>query len=103
MKVPEVTGISKFPEVQRDLALVVDQSIQVQSLLDAVHSIPSEWLQGVEVFDIYQGQGIEPDQKSIALTLRIQHSERTLLDQEVEDLVAQIVSALENRVNAKLR
>lgn len=102
MDVPQATAISKFPEVQRDLAFVMDGNQPVQSLMDAVQSVESEILQAVDIFDIYRGQGIEESQKSIAITLRIQHQDRTLQDEEVEDLVTQVLAAAK-AINAELR
>lgn len=102
MDIPAAQAISKFPEVQRDLAFVVDQALPVQQLLDAI-DVESDILQSIEIFDIYRGQGIEPDQKSIALTLKIQHQARTLEDAEVDALVEQILESAKTAVNAVLR
>ena len=103
MDVPAAKAISKFPEVQRDLAFVVDDSISVQSLLDAVMQVESTILKSVELFDIYRGQGIDDDQKSVAITLKIQHQERTLQDEEVDSLIEQVLTAAKQAVNAVLR
>ena len=103
MQVPAAEAISKFPEVQRDLAFVVDENVSVQSLIDAVVSVKSEIFKSVDIFDIYRGQGIEETQKSIALTLKIQHQDRTLQDEEVESLVAEVLAAAKEAVNAELR
>lgn len=103
MAVPEAEKLSKFPEVQRDLAFVVEGDLPVQELLDAVQSVESDIFKSVELFDIYRGEGIEPTQKSIALNLRIQHLERTLQDEEVEALVANIIEQAEKQVSASLR
>ncbi|MDX1352445.1 MAG: phenylalanine--tRNA ligase subunit beta [Thiomicrorhabdus sp.] len=103
MNVPSAQPISKFPETQRDLAFVVDDSLPVQKLIDAVNSVESDILQSVEVFDIYRGQGIEPTQKSVAITLKIQHQERTLQDEEVEALIGEILTAAKSAANAELR
>ncbi|MGM0541285.1 MAG: phenylalanine--tRNA ligase subunit beta [Pseudomonadota bacterium] len=103
MQIPAAQAVSKYPEVQRDLAFIVDESLPAQALIDAVVSVRSEILKAVELFDIYRGQGVDPAQKSIALTLKIQHSERTLQDEEVEALVADILKAAKQAVNAELR
>ena len=101
--VPAAKAISKFPEVQRDLAFVVAEDTTVQSLLDAVMKVDSEILQSVDLFDIYRGQGIEDDQKSVAITLKIQHQARTLQDEEVDALVEQVLMSAKQTVNAVLR
>ncbi len=103
MEVPAAKAISKFPEVQRDLAFVVDENVSVQALLDAVSAVESDILQSVDIFDIYRGQGIEPSQKSVALTLKIQHAERTLQDEEVDALVDEVLASAKQAVNAVLR
>jgi phenylalanyl-tRNA synthetase beta chain len=103
MAVPSATAISKFPEMQRDLAFVVEECLPVQNLIDSVVSVKSDILQSVDIFDIYRGQGIEDTQKSVAITLRIQHQDRTLQDEEVESLVAEILTAAKQAVNAELR
>jgi len=102
-KVPAAQPISKFPEVQRDLAFVVNAELPVQALLDAINSVQSDILNAVEVFDIYQGEGIEDSQKSIALTLKIQHRDRTLQDEEVDQLIDQVILNAKERVKAELR
>lgn len=101
--VPAAQSVSKFPEVQRDLAFVVDKALNAQALLDLIHQVESEILQSIEVFDIYQGQGVADDKKSIALTLKLQHLERTLQDEEVDSLVAQIVEQAKQKLSAELR
>lgn len=100
--VPAASAISKFPEVQRDLAFVIDNSVEVQALLDSVW-VESEILRSVDIFDIYRGQGIEPSQKSVALTLKLQHQARTLEDAEVDELVEKILKSAGDSVDAKLR
>ena len=103
MNVPSALPISKFPETQRDLAFVVEESLPVQKLIDAVTAVQSDILQSVEIFDIYRGQGIEATQKSVAIALKIQHQERTLQDEEVESLVNEILASAKKSVNAELR
>ncbi len=103
LKVPCAQPISKYPEVQRDLAFVVEESVSSQSLIDAVFSVDSDILTAVELFDVYRGQGVESNQKSIALTMRVQHAERTLQDEEVDALVVNVLKAAKLAVNAELR
>jgi phenylalanyl-tRNA synthetase beta chain len=103
MAVPAADQISKFPEVQRDLALLVARDLPVQALIDAIYTVESEVLRGVQVFDVYQGEGVAQSQKSIALSLKIQHSQRTLQDAEVEALMEQIIARVHQAVGAQLR
>lgn len=103
MKVPTVTGVSKFPEVQRDLALLVEHSVSAQAIIDAVYQVNSELLKNVQVFDIYQGQGVAETHKSVALSMKIQHQDRTLQDEEVDALIQQIIDKTHAAVGAQLR
>ncbi len=103
MQVPVAQAVSKFPEVQRDLAFVVDESIAVQGLIDSIVAVKSDILNAVELFDIYRGQGVENTQKSIALTLKIQHQDRTLQDEEVDALISEVLASAKQAVNAELR
>lgn len=102
-KIPVAEAISKFPEVQRDLAFVVADSLPVQSLIDALNEVDTSLLKSIELFDVYRGQGIEASQKSIALTLKLQHPERTLQDEEVETLVQAYIAKAAEKVQATLR
>ena len=102
-QVPMAEAISKFPEVQRDLAFVVSENTPVQALLDALYRVENAWLKSIELFDVYRGQGIDEDQKSIALTLKLQHPERTLQDEEVEQLVQAYIAQAAEQVDATLR
>ncbi|VAW48603.1 Phenylalanyl-tRNA synthetase beta chain [hydrothermal vent metagenome] len=103
MQIPVAQAVSKFPEVQRDLAFVVDESVAVQALIDSIVAVKSDILNAVELFDIYRGPGIEVSQKSIALTLKIQHQDRTLQDEEVDALIAEVLTSAKQAVNAELR
>ena len=100
---PAYRGVSRFPAVRRDLALVVDRNVTAQALLGCVAENAGGSLAGLRVFDVYEGQGIAPNQKSVAIGLTLQENSRTLTDTEVEDLVARVVGALEGRLGAKLR
>ncbi|MCF6298607.1 MAG: phenylalanine--tRNA ligase subunit beta [Thiomicrorhabdus sp.] len=103
MQVPAAQAVSKFPEVQRDLAFVVDEAIAVQALIDSIVAVKSDILNTVELFDVYRGQGVDASQKSIALTLKIQHQERTLQDEEVDALISEVLISAKQAVSAELR
>jgi phenylalanyl-tRNA synthetase beta chain len=106
--VPAFEPVSKFPPVVRDLALVLDQSIAAQQLLDEVAraraEIPSgELIRNVSLFDEYCGKGLENKEKSLAIRLWMQDTQRTLNDAEVNDLIAAIVDRVGRRLGARLR
>ena len=95
--------LSKFPEMRRDLAIIVDEKISVAKVTQAIELSAGKWLTGVRLFDVYQGQGIENGQKSLALGLTWQHPERTLTDDEVNQWVEQAVEHLSKHLDASLR
>ena len=100
---PAYETLSKFPEMRRDLAIVLDQKISVAMVTNYIESSAGEWLNDVRLFDVYQGQGIENGQKSLALGLTWQHPERTLTDDEVNQWVEQVVEHLSQHAGASLR
>ena len=101
--VPAFAELSKFPEMRRDLALVVDQEVAVDTVLDGIRESAGEFLTGVNLFDVYVGKGIDINRKSLALGLTWQHPSRTLTDQEVNDSVDAVLSHLADTTGATLR
>lgn len=102
-RVPLFESVSKFPETTRDLAIIIDKSVSVQSVLGAIGEVNSEFLRNVTIFDVYEGPNIGKGKKSIALSLTLQHSSRTLEELEVTDLVDKIIGILKQSFNAILR
>ena len=101
--VPAFEGLSKFPETRRDLAMVVDDSVTCEALLDAIRGMGSGILQDVQVFDVYSGNTIDSGKKSVALGLILQDFSRTLTDHDIDREVDRIISVLEQNFTAKLR
>ncbi|MDA3931474.1 MAG: phenylalanine--tRNA ligase subunit beta [Tenericutes bacterium] len=95
--------IIKFPSVSRDIAVVVDKNIQAKSLIDTVNNISNNSLKSVDIFDVYQGEHLDNDLKSIAMSLKFENKEKTLETDEVDSMVKRIINALEKKHNAKLR
>lgn len=102
-RVPEAGEISRFPANRRDLALVVEQSVAAADILDLVRKVGGKQVVGINLFDVYQGQGIADGKKSLALSLVLQDTQRTLEEKEIADTLASIVSALSVEFNASLR
>ena len=100
---PKFKGLSKFPEVRRDLAVVVDQDVPASALTDAVREVAGELLQNLMLFDMYRGEHIDSMKKSIALGMVLQHPDRTLTEDEINDLVDNVVKTLAKRHGAVLR
>ncbi|WP_163834773.1 phenylalanine--tRNA ligase subunit beta [Spartinivicinus ruber] len=102
-KVTAFVPLSKFPEVRRDLAFIVDRAVLAHELKSVIEEKAGEWLKSLTLFDLYEGKGIEPSQKSVALGLTLQHPSRTLNDEEVNSIIDQVVSQLEQKFQASLR
>ena len=100
---PFFTQPSKFPFIDRDLAVVVEQGITWNEIERKVKENCSRLLQHAKIFDVYQGDGIAVGKKSITLRLRFQSPERTLTDSEVDVLVDKIVAGLAKDLGVVLR
>jgi phenylalanyl-tRNA synthetase beta chain len=101
--VPQLQEVSRFPAVRRDLAVIVDEAVSVQTLLDCVRGAAGSVLRETTVFDIYRGQGIETGRKSVAIGLNLQDVSRTLTDEETDAIVARVVHSLERECSATIR
>lgn len=95
--------ISKFPAVNKDLAVVVDESITAKELEMQIKKSAGSILNSVKVFDIYKGIGIEPGKKSLAFKLNFGKMNATLTDEEINNALEKVIKDLENKLNAKLR
>ncbi|PCJ18353.1 MAG: phenylalanine--tRNA ligase subunit beta [Gammaproteobacteria bacterium] len=95
--------ISKFPEVRRDIAVIVDKGVAAGQLMQGVEEVAGELLRNVTLFDVYEGAGLGNGKKSLAMGLTLQHASRTLNDSEVNSLIDSVVSFLKQEFNATLR
>jgi phenylalanyl-tRNA synthetase beta chain len=102
-KPPIFRELSKFPSIRRDLALVLDLAVPAAQVVALVREAAGELLVNVELFDEYRGEGIDSGRKSLGLTLTLQDFSRTLKEEVVEAVMAQVVSALQSGVGAQLR
>ena len=103
MKVPAATVISKYPDVQRDLAFVLDKTVPVQALLDVLNAEDNAILKSIDVFDVYQGEGLEDNQKSVALNFKMQTIDRTLQDEEIDKLMLNLIELAKQKISAELK
>lgn len=99
----EYKALPRYPAITRDIAVVVDASVQAGDLLAAIRQAAGELLESVQVFDVYTGERLGADKKSIAISLVYRHKERTLTDEEVSSLHETVVSTLEESFKAELR
>ncbi|MCK4674427.1 MAG: phenylalanine--tRNA ligase subunit beta [Gammaproteobacteria bacterium] len=101
--IPVFSSLSRFPEVRRDLAILVDEGIPVSDILSAINKESSALLKETQLFDVYQGKGVAEGRKSVAFGLILQEFSRTLTDQEVDSEIQTIVSTLNQQFAATLR
>ncbi len=102
-KLPNFSEMPRFPSIRRDISITVDQDLPVRDLVDSIYSIKNEILQEVFVFDVYTGKEVRNNRKSVALSLILQDFSRTLVDEDVENLVVKILAQLKEHYNADLR
>lgn len=95
--------VSKFPEIRRDIAIMVKQTVPAKVIQDTIRVVAGDWLKDVFIFDVYQGKGITPGLKSMALGLILQHPTRTLVDDEVAQLMERVLVELKEQLGAELR
>jgi phenylalanyl-tRNA synthetase beta chain len=95
--------ISRFPQVRRDLAVVIDEAITLSTLAERVTLTASSLLRDLRVFDVYRGTGLEPGRKSVAFGLIFQDISRTLTDDDVDRLMVAVKADLRENLNARFR
>jgi phenylalanyl-tRNA synthetase beta chain len=102
-RLPAFRPLSRFPSIRRDLAVLVADPVPAQEVLDCVRKNAGEFLQDIWLFDVYNGEKIEPGTKSLALSLILQKSSGTLTDQEVDAVQNGVLQALQRDLKAQLR
>jgi len=95
-------GIVKYPAVPRDLALVMNENILVGDVLKTIEKIDRK-VEKVELFDIYQGIGVEPGKKSVAISILLRDNTKTLEEKEINDIVDKILAKMKKDYMAELR
>ena len=102
-QLPVFAPLSKFPSIRRDLAIVVDRGLPFARVRDCVQRAAPAIVKEILLFDVYTGERIDSELKSLALGLILQDSSDTLTDQRVDAAVSGIVQALASELNARLR
>ena len=98
-----VKPLPKFPAVTRDIAVVVDEAVGVGTMLEAIRKAGGKTLESVKLFDIYRGEKLGANKKSVAYAMAFRASDRTLTDEEIAGSMAKILKALEGEFGAELR
>jgi phenylalanyl-tRNA synthetase beta chain len=103
LPLPVYREVSKFPTVTRDVSVVLDDRVPVQSILDHLQGLGVPGLQAVRLFDVYHGAGIGKGKKSLAFRVLLQDTQKTLTDAEVDLAMQQVRRQLQQKFGAQLR
>ena len=95
--------LSKYPTISKDLAFVVDKKIMAEEVITIIKKTGGKLLTSINVFDIYEGNNVNDNEKSIAFNLTFQDQNRTLSDEEVMTIFNSIIVEVEKKLGAKLR
>lgn len=95
--------LPKFPPVERDLAVVVSQSVLSGQVIDEIWSAEPKLIEAAELFDVYEGEAIEAGCKSLAFSIRLRSANETLTDKRADDVIARLIARLGKLFGAKLR
>ena len=102
-KIIKSLELSDFQKSERDFAFLISKSINAQRLVDAIKNTDSSMIKKINIFDVYEGENIPSDKKSIALKVTIQSDEKTLNDNELKDISNRIIKSVEEHTGAQLR
>ena len=97
------TEIPKYPEVRRDLALLLDQAVTYESIYTIAKQTEKSLLKNIDLFDVYEGQNLPEGKKSYALSFSIQYSSKTLTDEQIDKIMSKLQKNFETELGAVLR
>jgi phenylalanyl-tRNA synthetase beta chain len=95
--------ISDYQKSERDFAFIVSKDVSSQDLIKAISVVDNKLISNIRVFDVYEGENIPENQKSIAISVTIQSSEKTLNDNDLDKINKLIIETVENKTGAKIR
>ncbi|MDG1751092.1 MAG: phenylalanine--tRNA ligase subunit beta [Thalassotalea sp.] len=101
--IPEAGEISRFPANRRDIAVIVKEDVEAKKVLQLIENVGGNYLVDLNLFDVYQGNGIEAGFKSLAIAMVLQDHEKTLEEKDINDVVNRVVDTLKVELNASLR
>jgi phenylalanyl-tRNA synthetase beta chain len=96
-------SVSDYQKSERDFAFIVDKKINVQDLVNVISNVDKNLISNIKVFDVYEGDNIPENQKSIAISVTIQSQEKTLKDADLDQINKSIIETVENKTGAKIR
>ena len=102
-KIPQARDISRFPANRRDIAVVVEEQVSANNVLQLIEKVGGNYLVDLNLFDVYRGNGIESGFKSLAIAMTLQDNNKTLAEKDITDVVDRVVDTLKTELNASLR
>ncbi len=96
-------NVSDFQKSERDFAFIVNKDVKAQDLVNVISSVDTKLISNIKIFDVYEGQNIPENQKSIAISVTIQSYEKTLNENDLENITNLIIKTVENKTGAKIR
>jgi phenylalanyl-tRNA synthetase beta chain len=103
VNIPAFAEVPKFPPIRRDLAVVVDETVTVQTMIDAMRAESDNLVSEVALFDVYRGKGIAESKKSLAFLVLMQDTQRTLTDEDADAAMVKLIAVLSRKFGAVLR
>lgn len=101
--IPQARDISRFPANRRDIAVVVEDQVSANNVLQLIEKVGGNYLVDLNLFDVYRGNGIESGFKSLAIAMTLQDNNKTLEEKDITDVVDRVVDTLKTELNASLR
>jgi phenylalanyl-tRNA synthetase beta chain len=98
-----VLELSPFQPISRDFAFLVDRAVKAGDIVRAAQNVDKKLITGVSVFDVYEGKGIDPDKKSVAIAVTLQPREKTMTDEEIDAIAVKVVAEVAKRTGGTLR
>jgi len=95
--------IPKFPEVHRDISLLLEHSVSFKALESEIYETDRKLIKGVSLFDVFEGKGLEQGKKAYGLRIRLQDRNKTLTDKNIDKVMNQVIQKLEKKYGAQLR
>ena len=95
--------VSDFQKSERDFAFIVSKDLKAQDLINVISNIDQKLISNIRVFDVYEGENIPENQKSVAINITIQSNEKTLNDNDLEKINNSNIKTVENKTGAKIR
>src|SRR5574344_1931006 len=96
------TDVPRFPAVRRDLALLLDKSVQFADIERLAYDAERKLLKQVALFDVYEGKNLEAGKKSYAVSFLLQDENATLNDKQIDKIMTKLIATYENKLDAKL-